>query len=144
MLIPPITSPHAVSPACGAIPKERGEDDSTECGPVYFIGISRRRYHFRCRQHEHRPGSEQESCLLQVPMYRSEGRQLWLSGKDGDANARSAGFQTGQVEISLVVYSVVGKQQKDGMMVPAPTPKDLTVIIFLAIAWMLLLCGTFL
>jgi hypothetical protein len=43
-----------------------------------------------------------------------------------------------------VVHSAAGKQQEDGSMVPAPTPKDVTVIIFLAIAWMLLLFGTFL
>jgi hypothetical protein len=29
-------------------------------------------------------------------------------------------------------------------MVPVPTPKDLTVIIFLSIAWTLLLLGMFL
>ena len=29
-------------------------------------------------------------------------------------------------------------------MVPKPTPKDLTVMIFLGIAWTLFLCGMFL
>ena len=31
---------------------------------------------------------------------------------------------------------------KDGLMIPSPSPKDMTVMIFVAIAWWLFLVGT--